>query len=1300
MLLDQDDYLAVFGPLPGQVPTAPPGASTWQQIARGFSSGVSFGLDKPLGLRPYEEAGPGGWPETLSSLAGMGVGFTPLTRAAGMGVAGAGAIFPKLLAAGVRPGAAATTMLKPGFGALPKALSDAGRLSTYALSGAAGATLPELVEPEARTLPGTVIQTLLGAGLGAAGARIAGVKWRGAAGTAGTRATDILSPAPGVIGATEQLIQDSSKTATEALRAIRLEMADVTAQIANAPNKRIKKDWQLYKRTLQNRIDYLERRSGAVHPPTGPIQEDDLAALRRVQASVPPEAADLEALRQFGQSGELARGMSLKPPALGGPEDLALRQVQAGVSTAGDPLAVFGPTAQDYSKVFGKGPAVGQTQLPFGRGGGGVSQAEQMLERVGIAKAPMISNEAVRTMVGQMSDEQVSMFLKSMGMSTNLAAAEARSLLGELLSRKGLPVAPTPWNPPTPGSVPAPLNLALRYGVTESERQRLVGRALAGPGRVLKALKGPFESPTFPPGVTPVANPLVNPDIVRPEVLESGYSILRSGRGQTLPSSVSRAVRVANDVPFPEITNLPPISGGSGRLASETPVLRASGYSNSKIVQALGQRGWLPVSWVVAGTAGERIINLLTRADGTQARVVESFFNEIPGAMKWAPETMKKVSRIFYQNMLRPEEEFYSMLQREAPEAVGESVSKLRDVMDRVFTRYVADGVIRPEQRMTNYLPVYRDKLRVVASGELQIERGTGYQPVPIEDLIRARAPVSTRRRSIMTPEDYPQNIPFAETLKLYATQYGRHVAVREIMPELKAALAEIKDPAIKQYMAEHVNYWLGASGKPTSEFWRRMREVQFVRTIGFSILSPFVNTLQRLNTFAVVRPSAFFQALTDTRNPERMALVQKAGLNIEADVLRKLGIEESIESTGAGKFWDKLVRVSGKMFSASERGNKTHAFLAGLREGEAQGIVDPRELTEFARKVMNETQFIHSRANMVPKFRGDIWRTVGQFQTFRLNQTHFMLRLFEEAQQGATKGEWNRTLPFIKFWVPSLILAGGAGLPLGQWGEEEATRSIWKRAMTVPGLPELVFGVSLQHQLGLGTIGAEDLNSWMFYLPGPSFGHVQGLLGLGWGKSAGRGFDMSTAGRPLSPQERAGLIAQSLPGGVQLNRIMTALRLVQNDGQFRQALDMSEARGLQPSDGGMLSKNAVDLQQIMLQAAGMPPAFRERERYTAERVTGMEQDLGAARRKAAEFLAVGRHVEAMQEMEKFNERYKDVLPGPVYDIGQQAIRNAKMRRVMPPGQVTRMPVGLRTSEYAFGPPPSLWATLASEVNP
>ena len=1306
MLLDQEDYQAIFGPLPGQAPVTPPGASTWQQIARGGVSGLTFGLDKPLGLRPYEEAGPGGWPETAAWLTGMGVGFPLMTKfGAGPAIAGAGAVFPKLLAAGVKPGAAVAKMLTPGFGVLPKTLSDAGRLSAYGLSGAAGAVLPELAEPEKHTLPGILLSTALGAGLGAGGARLAGIKWRGSAPLAGIKAAEGASAAPGVVGATGALFESSENIAKGALQSLKLEMDEVAARIANAPNRQIRKAEMAYHRLLQRRVDYLTRRTG-IHPPTGPLEEDlGLATLRAQQPD------DLDKLRQVGLERPSRLGPSAVSPPVGA--DLhALRQVQAGISTMPDPLAAFGPTAQDYSRIFGRGPAVGQMELPL-------QQAGQALERVGVAPSPVIRDEAVRTLVARMSDEQVQMFLKSFGVTTNLVGAEARSLLGELLGRRALPVAPTPWAPPTPGSVLAPLNPAVRYGVTQTERHPLVGRAIAGPGRVLKALKGPFESPTFPPGVTPVLNPLVNPaayrarvarvlgrepeaDIVRPEVLDSGYMLLRNSRGNVLPPDVSNAVRAARDIPFPEISNLPPpISGGSGWLASEVPVIRATGYSNSTIVQALARHGWLPVSWAVAhDAAGTQIVNLLTRAEGQMAKVVEAVLGEMAPALRWTPDIMNKVKRIFYQKALTSEDEFFSALQREAPEAVGESVDRLRDVMDRIFTRYVADGVISPERRITNYLPVYRDKLRVVASGELHIERGQGYIPVMIDELIRPKLPPAARRRSILTPEDYPQNISFPETLKLYATQYARHVAIREIYPELKQTLAQIKDPAIKQYMAEHVNYWLGASGKPTSEFWRRVREVQFARTIGFSVLSPFVNTLQRLNTFAVVRPASFFQAFKDAFDPERMALVKKAGLGLESDVLRKMGIEEALESTGAGRFWDKLVTASGKMFSASERGNKTHAFLAGLRDAEAKGVVGQQEQIEFARKVMNETQFIHTRANLVPKFRGDIGRTFGQFQTFRLNQTHFMLRLLEEAQQGVAKGEWNRTLPFIKFWVPSLVLAGAAGLPLGQWGEEEATRAIWKKAFTIEGLPELLFGVSLQHQLGLGTIGAEDLNSWMFYLPGPFFGHVQGLVGTALGVSVGRGVDLSTVGRPLSPQERASLIVQSLPGGVQTNRIITALRLVQNDSQFRQALDMSEAFGLTPSDGKILSDNAATLEQIILQAAGLPPAFRGRERYRADRDVAMKQALSRAHGKATDLLAAGRVMEAMKVMSEFNESYKDVLPGPVAGPTAASVKKAGFERLAPPWLAKRMPVGLRSSEYAFGPPASLWSTLASEVSP
>src|SRR3990167_8808746 len=290
MFLNSEEYLSVFGPLEDLTPP-PKGASTWQQIARGLSSGVSFGLDKPLGLRTYEEAGAGGWPESAAWLTGMGAGFVPLTRAACLGVAGAGMALPKLLGAGVRPGAAAATMLKPGFRVLPKALSDAGRL--------------------------------------------AGVKWRGPAGAIGEKAVDALSPSPGIIGPTETLIPKSSSVAKEALETLRLEMSDVTSQIAKAPNKNIKRDWILYKRTLQRSIDYLERKA-ELHPPIGPAPEEaGIAALRAISGKGPAVAEDFDALSQLGQSKALAEKM----PLPFGAGESALQQAggvleQSGISRA------------------------------------------------------------------------------------------------------------------------------------------------------------------------------------------------------------------------------------------------------------------------------------------------------------------------------------------------------------------------------------------------------------------------------------------------------------------------------------------------------------------------------------------------------------------------------------------------------------------------------------------------------------------------------------------------------------------------------------------------------------------------------------------------------------------------------------------------------------------------------------------------------------------------------------------------------------------------------------------------------
>ena len=93
-----------------------------------------------------------------------------------------------------------------------------------------------------------------------------------------------------------------------------------------------------------------------------------------------------------------------------------------------------------------------------------------------------------------------------------------------------------------------------------------------------------------------------------------------------------------------------------------------------------------------------------------------------------------------------------------------------------------------------------------------------------------------------------------------------------------------------------------------------------------------------------------------------------------------------------------------------------------------------------------------------------------------------------------------------------------------------------------------------------------------LFFLPGPSVGHAQALIGTALGIDAGHGVDLTQVGRELSRQERAQLLVQQLPGGLQLNRIFNALRLIQNNGEFRRGMDFSEALGLKMATGDLLA--------------------------------------------------------------------------------------------------------------------------------
>jgi len=274
--------------------------------------------------------------------------------------------------------------------------------------------------------------------------------------------------------------------------------------------------------------------------------------------------------------------------------------------------------------------------------------------------------------------------------------------------------------------------------------------------------------------------------------------------------------------------------------------------------------------------------------------------------------------------------------------------------------------------------------------------------------------------------------------------------------------------------------------------------------------------------------------------------------------------------------------------------------------------------------------------------------------------------------------------VPLVKFMATSALLGGGAAVAIGDVGEEYLTRKLFGQAVHIPGVPEMLFGVSLGHQLGMGSIGADDLGSFLFYLPGPTVGYIQGLLGWTTGVSAGQGLDLSQAGRELTTQERLSLLNSTmLPGGLQLNRVINALRLVQNDGQYRKALDLSEALGLQPSQGDLLSQRAATLEELLLGAVGAPPAHREIERRTTERQLQMQEAISAAQKKAASFLAAGQFGEAQRVMDKVNASWKDQMPIPAPLPTANAINDAVVRRLLPPGVLRKPPAG----PYVFAEP-------------
>lgn len=779
-----------------------------------------------------------------------------------------------------------------------------------------------------------------------------------------------------------------------------------------------------------------------------------------------------------------------------------------------------------------------------------------------------------------------------------------------------------------------------------------------------------------------------------------------SNRGTRMSDAVTDVVNAVQGTGVPPGDVLhTPMSGGSGdpnNWPSGRQIL-APGFGNtlrSAMIWADKNIGrWTqiaPLRAMLMGIPGaENIPDAMALASIRIKSMRQNLLEQIPGALNWDKPTADTMRKLFTNFAGKPPEEFYAAVAKDAPAAM-EGAQQLRPIMEGIWNRYVADGVLEKEQRVLNYFPLVRERLEVQTTGIQMVERGQGYMPKSLDNILAGLDPQFAKTRRYTGAEDYAINVPIKDVLSLYMTQFARHSVIHDMAPELGEMLAAVPNN-YKNQIRDHTNYWLGRDTPDISNFNKYMRDYNFIRTIGFNVLSPIVNRMQMINTWAVVSPESFFQGVRDMKDPAKLEFLRSKGLEYllspKPNLLEDAMWDVSQPELGS-TLWRKTKDWSGRMFQSSEKPNRIHALMAGMREAEKKGMTNPDEAFKYAWSVMTQTQFDlgDQAANLPAAFRSAPGRLIGQFQTFKLNQLHFMGRLLDQAREGAMTGDPAKMLdgftPFIKFWAPAVLMAGGAGMIPGDWGEDTVTRAILGKAVHIPGLMELMFGVALPSAgLGVGMVDAGDLNSFISFFPGPTAGLIQGLVGAASGIDVGHGLDLSRVGRELSTEERSRLIVSSLPGGVQANRVLGMLRLLQNDGKYQRALDFGEFVGLEKPMGPLISDKALSLEQTLLSSMGLQTHERQQQFKELHRLTEIQDDRRRVLAMAAQLQAAGKGDEAMDAINVYNRKWGDVPHAQVSGPTLQALKSAVKAQTLPPELRRKLPKEMRGIESELTPP-------------
>jgi hypothetical protein len=256
----------------------------------------------------------------------------------------------------------------------------------------------------------------------------------------------------------------------------------------------------------------------------------------------------------------------------------------------------------------------------------------------------------------------------------------------------------------------------------------------------------------------------------------------------------------------------------------------------------------------------------------------------------------------------------------------------------------------------------------------------------------------------------------------------------------------ELKDAAIK----------LQAYVSNPQEEAQALRAVLFAQYLGGSIASamvnatqPFAVTLPWLSQFGGIRKAGVQMAAAvrdatkgetgDARLDAAMKKAEEEGIVSPQEVfaLQAQAMGRAQLRSGDGTLSGNTVatannalnRVSlawGKVFSLAEQFNRRTTFIAAFRTAVEQGMADP---AQFARRAVNDTQFVYSKAAKPRWARGAVGSVLFTFKLYTINYVELVSRMANAGEPGSPERKAGRKAAVLAL-AALFLLAGADGLP------------------------------------------------------------------------------------------------------------------------------------------------------------------------------------------------------------------------------------------------------------------------------